>query len=364
MINKETFVLDDQLRYDKENFQNEIYLKNDLELGSIKFNFNIGNILNRNFEYRQLGFSEFYSEFNLRSATNISECYWNIKNLSRLKRFEEPSTTIPDFFRNTTSVFTTYGLDFYRSFQADYTFDYNESLHSTNNDFIDHDAGLAYKGIISQQLRYNLFARFRYSDFNYILNDELSDSSFSNISRTFEINPEIKYSLSDAFDLNVNLQNHFKNYSIKSEQEPDYAFLQLNPFLNFNIDYLTTISIGYVYEKKVHKIFENLQEQYIKDQDYYSNGFNFGLDYSNISGFILSLNFEYLLRRYPNYSTTDDFNIYSNRNILNILLYSQIPVSERLVINVVGSYDNDKDIDTDFNDMVSSFYTLEFQYSF
>lgn len=354
------FNIGNTFRYDKENLQNELYFLNKFVNKSNIIELRYGSMVDRNYEYDALGYFETFSELNMQSAYENSSWYWSVKNSTRYKRYKKPSESIPDFFRNTFTAYLVKNYGFNRNIQLDYTFDYNESLKYLNNDFFEHNGGISYQDFLSKKLKFKMESLYRYHNFNY----QVSDSIFSNTSGTLSFDPEINYQYNSYINLAVEYNLELKKFDIKTEQEPDYTYHFINPSCILKLGDLASLNFGYVYEMKRHKLQKGLIEQYIEDQDYNSNGITCGFDYSSFKGMYISFSAEYTRRRYPNSVNDADFSLYSNRNILNLLLFAQIPLNKNVNLNAIASYDNDKDIDSDFNDTNSSFYTLEFSYSF
>jgi hypothetical protein len=355
-----SFNIENTFRYDSENLRNELFFRNIFDGSTRHFESRYGGIIDRNYEYEDLGYYELFAEMNLKSTYKNSDWYWQLKNYSRYKKFKNPSVSVPSFFRNSFSAFLGKNFDFYNDIQFDYIMDLNESLDFDNNDFIEHNSGISYKDIFFGKLKIEMASRYRYFNFNY----QLSDSSFENTSHTVSINPGVIYDFSAFLSFDIDYNIDIKTFTIKTEQEPDYTYNYINPALVIATGDLSSIRVGYVYEKKSHVAQEGLVKQYIRDQDYYASGFSAAFDYTALKGMIISLSAEYSRRRYPHSSSDTDFSIYSNRNILSLLLYAQVPLYKNIGLNLIAAYDNDKDIDSDFNDTVSSFYTAELSYSF
>ena len=127
---------------------------------------------------------------------------------------------------------------------------------------------------------------------------------------------------------------------------------------------LFSVSVNYFYEKRDHKTVESLQNIYIKEQDFSANGLEFGINLSSIGGFLFSGGVTFSRREYPNNSDDSVFSFYSNRDIINIFLFTQVPVWQNISTSLIALYDNDKDKDFDNNDTQSSFFTFEIKYSF
>lgn len=354
----------DQLKYDREYFVNELNFETIQRFNHAEISINPGHILSYNSVYNGLSFSEFFVDLNLKSTLQNSPWYWSVKNISRFKKYSDPQKSIPDFFRNLTNIYASYSHGVYKSIQFDYTLDYNESIKFDNNDFSEHLFGAGYQNIIFSDLKYKLSAHYRYSRFNYLISDVTNDSLFSNISQNFIIESGVIYNLNSLIDLNFDAEFLKKYYKNKTEQEPDYRLVHLNPFITLNLSDNIVLRSGYVYENKSHQTDGLLEKQYARDQDYYSRGFSAGFDYSGLSDIFFSLNLEYMQRRYPSNGDNPDPGIYSDRDIFNVMLFAQLPLSEKISLNAIASYDNDKDVDRDFNDIISSFFTLELKYSF
>lgn len=352
------------VRYDKENLQNEFSISQSLKLFNFSSLISGGVLYDKNFTYQDLTFTEFYTDLDFKNIDFDSEWSWSIKNQTRLKSFNEPSKTIPDFFRNTSYFYGTYTFNPQKYILMDYLIDLNESLKYQNNDFLQQDAGFTYQDNFFSKLLIKSIIRYRHNDFNYLISDNFADSSFSNTSVTISVNPNVKYSLSSRINFEIAYKIDFKEFNFKTEQEPDYIYQLLKPLINISLSDFTNLGIGYIQERKKHASIAELDNAYIKDQDYISNGLVLNIDHAALSGMLLSLNAEYSFRRFPNYKSAANFTLYANRNILNLLFFAQIPVNKNISFNLIGSYDNDKDIDSDFNDTISSFYTFELEYNF
>jgi hypothetical protein len=354
------FRVENAFRYDQENLRNELFFNNTFKNSNYNLDTRLGGLLDRNFEYDDLSYYEAFAELGIKSNYNDPGWYWQFKNKSRLKKYKQSSLTIPDFFRNSFSSYVVRNFNYNNSMQLDYTMDLNESLKYRNNDFLEHNAGVSYQNVGLSALKIKLASRYRYFNFNY----QLSDSAFENTSNTFSLDPNLVYDFNSSLSLNLDYNVDIKEFSIKTEQEPDYTYHYVNPSFVVHFTDLSSVYVGFVYENKKHVVQNNLVAQYIRDQDYHSSGFTAGFDYTTLNGTLLSINAEYRQRRYPNSQNDADFSIYSNRNILSLLIYGQIPLYKAISLNIIGSYDNDKDIDSDFNDTISSFYTMELLYAF
>jgi hypothetical protein len=353
------FLLQNVLRYDRENFQTELKVGKEKKFTSTALNMSIGAIYDRNYTYSYLGYSEYHADFNFKKTDYLSKWYWNMQNSTRLKKYNNQSETIPDFLRNSFSVYLIRNFGFLNNIQGSYNFDINESLDFSNNDFNEHSSGLKYQQVFFDKLKIITDARHRYYTYQYSFIDTIKNTSL-----TYTAIPEISYILNPALRFTLNYRMDFKTFKIKSEQEPDYISNYINPSVSINLNGNTSFNLGYVFDSRKHYTQQELDNQYIKDQDFRADGVRATADYSGTNGLFVSFSTEYTFRRYPNSDTNGDFSIYSNRNILNILLFSQIPLTEKISLGIIGSFDNDKDLDIDFNDSVSSFFTLEFSYTF
>ena len=344
------------LRYDKENFNGYINLEQKF-LG-LRTNglININYLFDNNKLYPDLTYREISSR---QSFEWISGSRWRLKinNMLRYKTYQRPVETMPDFIRNTFDGYFTWQDADYKSVNFDMTNDYNESINFENNDYYEQTYNLRFDQWLGNNFINSLSLGLRRNKFNYIL----LDSIIHNLSKELRFAPLTGIYLSPLIKTNLEYNFIYKSYKEKTEQEPDYYYnyIDLKFIYSFKNYQFTT---GYRFEKKRYLTFNGSNDLYIKEQNFHSNGIIGGIDYQNIAGWYISASAMYSWRKYPYAPNDDEFSIYYNRNVLNLFLMGQIPITTKLNLSILVSYDNDKDKDYDINNMRSSYFTLEMQY--
>ena len=345
------------IRFDKENFNGYVNLEQKFlgvkASGLINFNY----LFDTNKLYPDLTYKEISSR---QSFEWVSGYRWrlNLNNLLRFKEYQRPAETMPNFIRNTFDGYFTWQTTGYKSINFDMTNDYNESIDFENNDYYEQIYNIRFDQWLGTNFINSLSMGMRLNKFNYVL----LDSTIHNFSKELRFAPLSGFYLSPIVKFNVEYNYIYKSYREKSEQEPDYHYNYVDLKFIYSLQnyQLTT---GYRYEKKKYLTFNGSNDLYINEQNFHSNGIIAGVDYQNISGWYISASAMYSWRIYPNAPDDDEFSLYYSRNVLNLFFMGQIPITAKLNLSVLVSYDNDKDKDYDINNMRSSYFTVEMQYS-
>jgi hypothetical protein len=123
------------------------------------------------------------------------------------------------------------------------------------------------------------------------------------------------------------------------------------------------IGIGYEWELKEHRALPS-EDYDVNEQNYNSNGFFFSINYFTNSGMYLNSIFSYQWRRYPQSYTSDFISLYSDRNILSLMMMFYLPLTPEVNINMFLNFDNDLDVDYDQQDNQSFIFNAEIEYNF
>ncbi len=357
-IQGNAFDVTGDLRYDKENLKTDFNIVHRFTAGMINTHNRFGMIYDDNRVYEHLGYFELYSDGSL---------YWDmsahwlfrLQNLLRLKRYRSPSETIPDFFREQGNLELKYA-NRYRSIGLSYDINVNESIDYLHNDFREQTSTIRLNGFLGSHIRNDIRMGYRDNVFNLVL----SDSSLSNRSKTFFNRIYMKMQVGRNWEIDTDYAFDYKWYNEKTEQDPDYMLHTFRfGFINHYIrDW--DVKTGIIYENRSHRLKGGLNERYITEQDYREHGYSLGVNYSGGKEIFLSMEVSHTRRTYPDNQESRALSLYSTRSIWTLFLYVQVPVMENVRLNVLGSYDNDRDVDIDNNDMRSSFFTAELQYLF
>jgi len=347
------------LRYDKENFTSFVSLNGKFKTALFSGRIDGGIAYDNNYLYPELGFLETYLLQYLNWIIS-PDLFFQADNSFRYKNYKQQQITIPSYFRWTLNSALAYNNYSYGNYRINYYADLNESINYDNNDYLEQQGSVIFENNLMGMLSLDLEGGFRHKRFKY----NFGDSLWQNQSRAVYSVVNIGIPFSSAIRFRTDYRFRYKVYNKKSEHEPDYNFHELNAAFNIDIFKNITFETGYRLEKKNHFTFEGSAEEYIKEQNYKGDGFLLGLDYSNYSGYLVSLSGSYTWRRYPDMSGADVFSIYGNKNIISLFLIIQLPVSQHINFSVFASYDNDQDIDVDNNNTRSSFFTAELQYKY
>ncbi len=350
------FFLQNTLRYDKENIDNELRLTGRWQGEAHGLESRFSYLFNRNFIYTNLSYNELNSDL----VYTYNKAYWygRLQNTSRLKAYQHPDANVPDYFRNTLNANLSYFQNSAFTIQGYYTLDYNASRHTGNNDFVNQYLGLIARGTAGgMRLMFN--PQVEQNRFTYLV----ADSLLNNRSQTAQADVSLSFRIFSSLEMRTTGRYRKKIYFKKTEQEPDYNLINFNPEWRLYINDRLSFGTGGFWEKRRHELTPELDSAYILQQDYTDRGVTLNADYASPDGKVLSLSLRYSARRYKGGGGAN-FSLYADRNIWSGLLFLQWPLAEHLSLQAVAMYDTDKDLDSAFNDTKSSFYTLELKYEF
>lgn len=351
-------------RIDKENFINALSFSLTPNWNGIKPKAVLSATVDNNSRYKDLGYTMFAAHLQAQLFPKSTNWYVLLSDYAYLKKYKGNNTVINDFFKNSLSSYVSYNFSPANHLGINYSWDRNKSLDAKRNDYSQQNIQTFFGFSPLTAFSVGGTVSYTHNKFNYDASDNTGTLYYENQSSTWLLNPNLEWRFSQTLASTLEYSINKKSYKQKTEEEPDYTHQMWHPAFLWNVNNFSDISLGVFYEKKAHTLQNGLVEAYILEQNYTSKGVSLDLSYANTSDFMLSLTTQYSLRRHEQVDDTLGGSLYSNRNILSLLLYAQIPFSSKFALNLIGSYDNDKDIDSDFNDSNSSFYTAELKYSF
>ncbi|RMH65591.1 MAG: hypothetical protein D6677_02115 [Calditrichaeota bacterium] len=353
-----SFSLSDNVRYDQENLDNNLTVNLNKQMGAHRLNLRAAYLYNRNAVYPDLSFNELLSDVSWQFLNDT----WQIRfqNLSRVKMYARPVATVPDYLRNTFSATLGYYPGAFSGINIYYTLDRNESKDTDNNDFFNQQGVLDWRRQLGEWGDIQLSPQGEWNQYAYLLGDSL----LNNRATVGYLPARFTLRLGARFALQLSAGWRIKTYQYKTEQEPDYTLLNAEPELAWQWDSGASLGIGLVWEQRKHKVAPGLDSVYVIQQDYKDRGVLLSLDYSRPDGAMISATLKYSARRYPFAESAANFSLYANKNVWSALLFARWPVTKHFSVNAVAMYDNDKDLDSAFNDSKSSFYTFELKYDF
>ena len=365
-LNKEwrllrNWILDVNLnsRFDKENFTNTLDLVQALEFNNQRASFSFGIQYDKNYLYPEFTYKGITANQRYSWAAG-SRTAFRLDNSFRLKKYEQPSQTIPSFYHDYLITGLSYFTDNFSSWQVETGLEVNESIGYQNNDYTRYNLDLLYTAAPASfwDRRFQLSGQV--SRFKYILNDSI----YANRSKSVYTRLLNKVTLNNWLALSAEYQGKIKSYNKKSEQDPDYYWHQVDFAIHLRPATTVNFQFGLRNELKKHRIFTGAVENYIKEQNFYGNGIIFGVESGDFNSYLVDLNMAYTFRRYPDKRSDEALGIYTNRDILNITLLGQIPIGSYLYLNVLASYDNDRDLDRDESNTRNSFFSFDIEYRF
>ncbi len=346
-------------RGDSENRSMTLKIGADYHPGNQQVFFEAGYLFDKNIAYPDFSYNEFNSRQKI--STKLPHNWnGNIQNQLRHKIYDKASQTIPDFFRDVMHIdLSHYGLNqTFNSFQ--YDLDYNESINYQNNDYFTQSIQWNGRKIWPAKLTLDYTLGYQNNLFTYAL----EDSTLSNRAESAFFLFRHELALNDFLSWKSDYRGRYKIYKKKTEQDPDYLHHLLSSTLRYNFTQNFFMESGYLLEYKNHFVFEGGQNAYIQEQNYRGDGVLIGLEFFNISRFVLSAFASYTWRRYPDAVSDGLGSFYNDRNVLNLNLFLQAPLFRGLSLNVFTSYDDDRDLDSDSGNIHNSFFSAELQYTF
>jgi hypothetical protein len=124
------------------------------------------------------------------------------------------------------------------------------------------------------------------------------------------------------------------------------------------------VGVGFLCETENHTSDNSSETAAVELEDFYAQGISLSLEILHINGLMISLNYGYLLRTYPNAGVNDILGIYSNRRIHSLQLFGFLPLSRRWQFQFFANYDSDKDRDHENNDNLNTLFNASFLYQF
>ncbi len=351
--------LQTNLRYDKENSSVLTRLFVNQNSGVRRWYVDGMFSYDRNQLYPEFSYSEWGSKQKVswEGESSLKISFWNTL---RYKKYKSPSETVPSFIKDETQLHWQIGTIGSGRYQFNYHSDYNHSLNTRHNDYWDQSVSVG--SPVLNNLHTSLYVESGYTNkrYTYIWDD----STINNRAQSVFIHSDGIYSFTRRLSWRLRYDGQTKRYAQKSEQDPDYWLHELNTELKTELFDGASLSAGYRLEYKKHIVTDGLEEGYVNDQNYVGNGLIFGCDYFKFDGTLISLEASYTFRRYPTAKGEAWGGIYNDKNILNITFLAQIPLLSCINLNLFASYDNDKDLDSDYGNTRSSIFSAELLYTF
>ena len=341
------------LRYDKENWRDYYRVRwNAAKFTSFQYN----GFLNYSKTYPANSFweHEVISRYMPVKKRKIS---WSINNTFNYKNYRHSDGGFFNYYQNRFELINKWGGFNRYIIQSHYQNIFYEHLGGENLDFIQHEIEIGYRKTTYYTYWHALDLDIALRNYSLEFEDSLFSNSYS------QVKSELIFSFPLWQDGRIELNDHLllKSYKEKSSLEPDYIWNYFRPLLLQKISQSTEAGFGYELEIKRHREYQD-DVNSISDQDYTANGIFSSLNYFSLSGTYLTLYLSYQWRRYPESITNEMLSIYSDRNVLSLFIMAYIPFTRNISVNILTTYDNDKDIDIDQRNNQSVIISAELEY--
>ncbi len=154
---------------------------------------------------------------------------------------------------------------------------------------------------------------------------------------------------------------------------PDYFSWEVEPQLYSRFGTGWRLGLGFHYERETHEdIVKHLtavdaaSALGVTFEDFYAIGPALSLEFLKVGSVVASLHESFLFRRYPRTSTrsVSDFNLYSDSNINNLLLFISWDISRNWQLSVLANADDDRSRKDSSGDSQNTLFGIEVTYSF
>ena len=342
--------MQDALRLDQQNYRNDLNFR---WVPADWLNIRFGNYWNyaRNADY----YSYIENGLDIAGAGSLAPgLQWHAENDYRYRLFTGKSPGYADYYRNRMWLgLAGTGL------RGDYSLELYENLGTEETDYRQHLLRCGTAGYIFPPLYATFTLEGTWRDYKLKLGDSLAVNRFVQAAGYLTADLE----LSEWFRLGLEENYLFKTYEHKSGFEPDYHLNYLKPVVIFRWDPEWEWTTGFEWEMKKHIPVPGDTYE-VGEQDYSSLGIVFGTTFNSPSGAYVLLNLGLQWRRYPASVSKEIISLYTDRNIFDVMIIGNLPLSRHLNLNIFAVYDNDQDIDFDQQNNQSTIFTLELEYLF
>lgn len=227
------------------------------------------------------------------------------------------------------------------SLYADYFFENRWHQHYTEKDYLEHQIGINYFGLLS--LKLNVSANALYSYRNY--RSAISDTSYYIDYEEVQNQWNVLYRLSSAFSFRLTSNFEYRHHALTTLYTLNYSEVALEPAIVFNFNNYSSLEFGYVYTNRNYEQAPQSDVVSALDEDYFSHGISISIDIFRFDRFMVNVTDIYSIKRYPNSAANDvdHFTLYTDRNINSLIGFFSWNVSKMWMLNVFANFDEDKD---------------------
>ncbi len=286
-----------------------------------------------------------------------------------IRRYADDDTTYPDYIHN--NAFFSLKLHLGRLSLLDLGYRNDVRFHSGHdlNNYREHRMHLAWTQSLGSVVDFSIEQELRFRDYTKAPVDHF----FQDFSEYY-LWGNINLAMTEKFGAEVKGALTKRDYRfVTANSLPDLLTWELEPQLYTRPGSHWRLGFGLHYEK------ENYQELAMRSAsvdgasdfgitfaDFYAIGPVLTVDFFKVGKLLFSLHESFLFRRYPNAVTENvsDFNLYSDRNTNNILLFVTWDVAKHWQVNFLVNQDDDRSRKDDTGDSHNTLLGAEVSYSF
>lgn len=219
---------------------------------------------------------------------------------------------------------------------------------------------LAEEGFQYFQNRLEMYYRFRPGFNEYIelgatqlyqsFRTKLGEGAYRNHYWSLQPRLTMEVPLSKSLTLAGRAELEYRTYREPDIFYPDFLQWEIEPVLKYYFGDLKSVGVGYVHDRQSYAVALTDEQLLAEQGDYQSNGLFFSLDYFNLKGTLINLEYRLTWRNYPNADDTILNTYYSDRKVHSISLLGWLPLNQYWQIQAFINYDNDQDRNYNLND--------------
>jgi hypothetical protein len=284
----------------------------------------------------------------------------SVKNNLRLRAYHTESEFYPGYFQYKGQTYLNYITASLSRIGVQYTYYLRSHPNYADRNYREH-RWYGYAHFPAGRV-FSILGDYTYRDRTYsVVNDSSFINSFQEHFTTVDVRTKIFSWLTPRLEADALLRLYANDF----ELTPDYFDLEVRPALIFELGSGWSVTMGYLYHSRDYNHLIPAAGAGL-EEDYYANGAIFGLDLFAGQGIMFSLLDTFQMRRYPKSSVTavSQYNLYTDRNINNILLFASWKLSSNWIFNAFFNLDDDRQDRRENNDSRNTLFSVELNYNF
>jgi hypothetical protein len=248
------------------------------------------------------------------------------------------------------------------SLYADYFFENRWHQRYAEKDYLEHQIGINYFGLLLLKLNVSANALYTYRNYRAALSDTSYYIDYEEVQSQWNV----LYRLSSAFSFRLISNIEYRHHALISSYTLNYLEVGFEPGIVFNINDYSSLEVNYVYTNRNYEQAPQSDVITALDEDYYSHGISISIDIFRSDRFMVNVTDIYSLKRYPNSAANDidRFTLYTDRNTNSLFGFFSWTISKTWLLSVFANFDEDKDPYQSNSDTRSTMLGLELTCNF